>query len=41
MDWNKIKKAKWFVPLLGLVVLGITSAVMAQSGWFSTTVPIT
>ena len=41
MDWGKIKKSKWFVPLLGLVVLGITSAVMAQSGWFSTTVPIT
>lgn len=41
MNWNKISKAKWFVPLVGLVALVITSSVMAASGWFSTTVPIT
>jgi hypothetical protein len=39
MNWNKIKNAKWFIPLIGLVALAITSSVMAASGWFSTTVP--
>jgi hypothetical protein len=39
MNWQKIKNAKWFIPLIGLVALAITSSVMAASGWFSTTVP--
>jgi hypothetical protein len=39
MNWRKISKAKWFIPLVGLVALGITASAMAASGWFSTTVP--
>ena len=40
MNWQKIKNAKWFIPLIGLVALTITTAVIAKpEGWFSTTVP--
>ena len=39
MNWQKIKNAKWFIPLAGVVVLIITASSVAASGWFSTTVP--
>ncbi len=42
MNWNKIRHAKWFIPVLAvLAVAMITGGVLAATGWLSTSIPAT